>query len=144
MVKWLVIGRYRAGDYPLWGGYYFRWWLMRRFTDVLATPNIAGTPMIRTYYRLLGAKVSHCAFIGRGVIDAPDLVTNGDDGVISDNAMIATRSVERGLLRLGLVEIGARTMADDRPLSPDRPAAVEPVRVAQRPGNVDLRELGGA
>ncbi|MBC7492591.1 MAG: hypothetical protein H7241_09130, partial [Novosphingobium sp.] len=57
VVKWLVIGRYRAGDYPLWGGYYFRWWLMRRFNDVIATPNIAGTPMIRTYYRLLGAKV---------------------------------------------------------------------------------------
>lgn len=108
VVKWLVIGRYRAGDYPLWGGYYFRWWLVRRFADVIATPYIAGTPMIRTYYRLLGAKVGSRAFIGRGVIDAPDLVTIGDDAVISDNAMIATSSVERGLLRLGPVEIGAR------------------------------------
>lgn len=107
VVKWLVIGRYRAGDYPLWGGYYFRWWLVRRFGDVIATPYIAGTPLIRVYYRLLGAKVGTRAFIGRGVIDAPDLVTIGDDAVISDNAMIATSSVERGLLRLGRVTIGA-------------------------------------
>ena len=42
------------------------------------------------------------------MIDAPDLVTIGDDAVISDNAMIATSSVERGLLRLGPVEIGPR------------------------------------
>src|SRR5437762_4276048 len=27
-VKWLVIGRYRPGAYPLWGDYYFRWWLV--------------------------------------------------------------------------------------------------------------------
>ena len=25
-VKWVMIGRYRAGAYPLWGTYYFRWW----------------------------------------------------------------------------------------------------------------------
>ena len=108
IVKWLVIGRYRAGDYPLWGSYYFRWWLVRRFADVIATPYIAGTPLIATYYRLLGAKVGRRAFIGRGVIDAPDLVSIGDDAVISDNAMIASSSVERGLLRLGPVAIGAR------------------------------------
>ena len=28
VVKWLVIGRYRAGAYPLWGGYYLRWWFV--------------------------------------------------------------------------------------------------------------------
>ncbi|MEO7027442.1 MAG: amino acid adenylation domain-containing protein, partial [Caulobacteraceae bacterium] len=29
-LKWLVIGKVRAGDYPLWGVYYFRWWLSER------------------------------------------------------------------------------------------------------------------
>ena len=107
IVKWLVIGRFRAGDYPLWGSYYFRWWFVRRFSEVIATPYLAGTPMIRVYYRLLGARVGTDAFIGRGNIDAADLVTIGPRAVISDYAMLATSSVERGLLRLGSAEIGA-------------------------------------
>ncbi|WP_010545307.1 Pls/PosA family non-ribosomal peptide synthetase [Sphingomonas elodea] len=107
VVKWIVIGRYRAGEYPLWGSYYFRWWFVRRFSEVIATPYLAGTPMIRAYYRLMGAKVGKRAFIGRGNIDAADLVSIGDDAVVSDYAMLATSSVERGLLRLGSATIGA-------------------------------------
>ncbi|WEK44786.1 MAG: amino acid adenylation domain-containing protein [Candidatus Sphingomonas colombiensis] len=106
LVKWLVIGRFRAGDYPLWGSYYFRWWFVRRFSEVIATPYLAGTPLIRTYYRLLGAKVGRDAFIGRGNIDVADLVTIGDGAIVSDYAMLATSSVERGLLRLGRADIG--------------------------------------
>ncbi|MFW2851362.1 Pls/PosA family non-ribosomal peptide synthetase [Sphingomonas sp. TX0543] len=106
IVKWLVIGRFRAGDYPLWGSYYFRWWFVRRFSEVIATPYLAGTPLIRTYYRLLGAKVGSDAFIGRGNIDVADLVTIGEGAIVSDYAMLATSSVERGLLRLGRAEIG--------------------------------------
>ena len=29
--KWLVIGRTKPGRYPLWGVYYYRWWLAQRF-----------------------------------------------------------------------------------------------------------------
>ncbi|MGE9115686.1 hypothetical protein, partial [Escherichia coli] len=70
------------------------------------TPYLAGTPLIRTYYRLLGAKVGSDAFIGRGNIDVADLVTIGEGAIVSDYAMLATSSVERGLLRLGRAEIG--------------------------------------
>ncbi|WP_022677887.1 Pls/PosA family non-ribosomal peptide synthetase [Novosphingobium sp. B-7] len=106
VVKWLVIGRYRAGDYPLWGAYYFRWWFVRRFSEVIATPYLAGTPMLRFYYRMLGAKVGRRVFIGRGPIDVADLVTLGDDAVVSDQAMLATSAVERGMLRLGSATLG--------------------------------------
>ena len=107
-VKWLVIGRFRAGTYPLWGSYYFRWWFVRRFSDVIATPYLAGTPMIRGYYRMLGAKVGDRAHIGSSIIDAPDLVSIGEDAIISDYALLATSSVERGLLHLGRADIGDR------------------------------------
>ena len=106
LVKWVVIGRFRAGDYPLWGLYYFRWWFVRRFSEVIATPYLAGTPMLRAYYRLLGARIGKRAFLGRCAIDTPDLIEIGDDAVISDYAMFATSSVERGLLRLGTIRVG--------------------------------------
>ncbi|EZP48711.1 Pls/PosA family non-ribosomal peptide synthetase [Sphingomonas sp. RIT328] len=104
-LKWLIVGRFKAGDYPLWGGYYFRWWLIRRIIGVTATPYLAGTPMIRGYYRLLGAKIGARVHIGTGVIDTADLLEVGDDAIISDQAVLATSSVERGLLRLGRVTL---------------------------------------
>lgn len=106
IVKWLIIGRYKPGDYPLWGSYYLRWWLVRRLSDIIATPYLSGTPMIRFYYRLLGARIGRRAFIGTVSIDTADLVTIGDDAIVSDYAMLATSSVERGLLRIGSVRIG--------------------------------------
>ena len=55
--KWLVIGRFRPGDYPLWGSYYFRWWLVRRVLSIVPTNFLAGTPMLTLYFRLLGARI---------------------------------------------------------------------------------------
>jgi non-ribosomal peptide synthetase-like protein len=108
--KWLVIGRYKAGDYPLWGAYYFRWWLVRRVLDVIPTSYLAGTPAMRVYYRALGARIGRNAFLNLASIDAPDLVTIGEEAVISEGALLATTSVERGLLRIGRADIGARAV----------------------------------
>jgi hypothetical protein len=33
LTKWLVIGKIKEGDYPLWGWYYFRWWLWKTLKD---------------------------------------------------------------------------------------------------------------
>jgi non-ribosomal peptide synthetase-like protein len=108
--KWLVIGRYKPGDYPLWGAYYFRWWLVRRVLDVIPTQYLAGTPGMRIYYRLLGADIGRGAFLNLAQIDAADLVSIGAGAVISEGALLATTAVERGLLRIGRVDIGARAV----------------------------------
>ncbi len=107
-VKWIVIGRFKPGDYPLWGSYYFRWWLVRRFLSVIPTQFLAGTPMMRLYYRMLGARIGRGAQLALDQIDAPDLVSIGERAVISDGALFATTGVERGLLRIGRVDVGAR------------------------------------
>jgi non-ribosomal peptide synthetase-like protein len=108
VVKWVVLGRVKPGDYPLWGGYYFRWWLVRRFLSVMPTHYMAGTPMMRIYYRLLGARIGSGVYLGLRDIDAPDLVDIGRDAIISKNAVLATVGVERGLLRIGRVTVGER------------------------------------
>ena len=107
-VKWIVIGRFKPGDYPLWGSYYFRWWFVRRFLAIIPIQFLAGTPMMRLYYRLLGAKIGPGAYLGLNEIDAADLVSIGAGAVVSEGALIANTSVERGLLRIGRAGIGAR------------------------------------
>ncbi|MEX0643144.1 MAG: amino acid adenylation domain-containing protein, partial [Pirellulales bacterium] len=56
-MKWLVIRRYKPGRYPLWGFYYFRWWLATRVQSVSGMTFFEGTPLISLFYRLMGAKV---------------------------------------------------------------------------------------
>ena len=29
VTKWTLMGRYREGNYPLWGWVYLRWWMVR-------------------------------------------------------------------------------------------------------------------
>jgi non-ribosomal peptide synthetase-like protein len=106
--KWLVIGRTRAGEYPLWGSYYFRWWLVRRVLETVASQYLAGTPAYASYYRLLGAKVGRDALLLCDFIDAADLATIGDDAALDAGSMLATSAVEGGLLKLGRVVVGAR------------------------------------
>jgi non-ribosomal peptide synthetase-like protein len=105
-LKWLIIGRVKAGDYPLWGGYFFRWWLVRRILAATPIQYIAATPLINVYFRLLGARVGRNVFMGVDYIDAPDLVTIGDDVIISGGAVLSTVCVERGLLQIGSIELG--------------------------------------
>ena len=60
--KWLIIGRYKAGAYPLWGSYYLRWWLASGLQRLFDAGGFIGTPLMPVYYRLMGAKVGRgCA-----------------------------------------------------------------------------------
>ena len=55
--KWVVLGRTRPGRYPLWGVYYFRWWFAKRLEPLVHIKWLQGSPMMRRYLRLLGARV---------------------------------------------------------------------------------------
>ena len=56
--KWILIGRYRPGEYALWSGYYLRWWLVNRLSAFSGAGALAGTPLLPIYFRLMGARVS--------------------------------------------------------------------------------------
>ena len=40
--KWLILGRTRPGRYPLWGVYYYRWWLAQRLTPLVHIKWLQG------------------------------------------------------------------------------------------------------
>ena len=56
-LKWTVIGRYKAGRYPVWSFYYFRWWLVTRFQVLSWSEMFVGTPLMSVYFRAMGARV---------------------------------------------------------------------------------------
>jgi len=104
--KWLVIGKMKAGDYPLWGGYYFRWWLVKTMQRLLPAQFLNGTPLYPAYLRLLGVKVAADAIISDFSFGAEDLITIGSDVSISSQTNLNNAFVEDGLLKLRPISLG--------------------------------------
>ena len=106
-VKWIVIGRYKPGRYPVWGFYYFRWWLVSRFQGLSWSEMFVGTPLMSLYYRAMGAKIGRHCSIDTPICTAFDLVTIGDDSSIGAETHMPGYRIEDGWLILGRVTIGS-------------------------------------
>lgn len=106
LTKWLVMGKMKEGDYPVWGSYYFRWWLVKTIQRLMPSQFLNGTPLYPAYLRMLGVKIAPDAQLGAVTIGAEDLVTIGSDVSISSQAIINNAFIEDGLLKLRTVQLG--------------------------------------
>jgi non-ribosomal peptide synthetase-like protein len=107
MIKWLVIGKYKVGDYPLWGSYYFRWWLVKKVQSLVQMEFLNGTPLYPRQLRWLGVNIASDAQLSAIYIGAEDLVTIGSDASLSSNVLLNNAYVEDGLLKIREIHIGA-------------------------------------
>lgn len=105
-VKWLVLGRTKPGRYPLWGVYYFRWWVAQRFLGLVRIKWFQDSPVIRVYLRLLGAKVGSGAIIGEVESGALDLVTIGAHTTVGGRVRLASAEVIGNELVIAPISIG--------------------------------------
>lgn len=104
--KWLVIGKMKAGDYPLWGTYYFRWWFVKTMQRLLPAQFLNGTPLYPMYLRLLGVKIATDAQVSDFAFGAEDLITIGSDVSISSQTNLNNAFVEDGFLKLRPIVLG--------------------------------------
>jgi non-ribosomal peptide synthetase-like protein len=105
--KWLVIGRTKPGRYPLWGVYYYRWWLSQRLIGLTHAKWFQVSPLMRLYLSALGAKIGEDALIGELDVGAIDLVTIGEGASLGSKLKLANARVVGDELIIGPVEIGA-------------------------------------
>ncbi|WSL80535.1 amino acid adenylation domain-containing protein [Kitasatospora sp. NBC_01266] len=109
--KWLLVGRFRAVEHPLWSSFVWRNELADTFTEVLAVPwligAVPGTPVMTLWLRGLGAR------IGRGVwcesywLPEADLVTLGDGVSINRGCVLQTHLFHDRIMRMDTVELRA-------------------------------------
>lgn len=106
--KWVIIGRYKPGKYPVWGFYYFRWWLVSKLHGASGLGVFAGTPLAGWYFKVMGAKIGkNCTFdsMDNSIFD---LLTVGDESSLGSDSQFLGYKIEDGMLHLGTVEIGKR------------------------------------
>lgn len=104
--KWLVIGKFKEGDYPLWGSYYFRWWFVKTMQRLLPAQFLNGTPLYPSYLRMLGMKIAADAQVSDFAFAAEDLISIGSDASLSSQTMLNNAWVEDGLLKIRSIKIG--------------------------------------
>lgn len=105
--KWLIIGRYREGSFPLWGGYHLRAWLVGRLTALSGAGALVGTPLLPIYLRLMGARIGRGCTLDTALIGAWDLIEIGDDTSIGADTQLLGYRVEDGQLHFGRVSVGS-------------------------------------
>ena len=99
--KWLILGRLKAGRYPLWGLTYYRWWLADRLIEAAPTYFLSGSSMYVWWLRALGAKVGRDVTIGSITLRVPDLLTIQDGVSIGNAANFENARVVHGELHVG-------------------------------------------
>ncbi|WP_018603588.1 Pls/PosA family non-ribosomal peptide synthetase [Mycobacterium sp. 155] len=107
IAKWLVIGRIRAVEHPLWSSFVWRNEVSDTFVETVAAPWFAraasGTPVMNLWLRGLGAS------IGRGVwcetywLPEADLVTLGTGATVNRGCVVQTHLFHDRIMRLDSV-----------------------------------------
>jgi non-ribosomal peptide synthetase-like protein len=105
--KWLVVGRIKAAEKPLWSSFVWRNEVADTFVETVAAPWFAraasGTPVMNLWLRALGAK------IGRGVwcetywLPEADLVTLGHGSTVSRGCVVQTHLFHDRIMRIDTV-----------------------------------------
>ena len=118
--KWLILGRVRAGRYPLFSGFYLRKHfidqLMELSLDVLSP--LYSTIYLAPWYRLLGAKLGHRAEISTASFISPDLLSIEDEGFIADCVSLGAGRIEKNTLTIGRTHVGFRSFIGNSAVLP--------------------------
>jgi len=114
LCKWLIIGKYKPGRYPIWGVMYLKWWLVEQIIRIVGTGifrddfPLIGTFLVRFYYTLMGASIGKNVKIHRNAqLGQADLLAIGDNVVI-DDAVVRPFALEEGHMILLPIVIGDR------------------------------------
>jgi non-ribosomal peptide synthetase-like protein len=107
LAKWLVVGRIRVGENPLWSPFVWRNEVSDTFVETVAAPWFAraasGTPVMNLWLRALGAR------IGRGVwcetywLPEADLVALGKGSTVNRGCVVQTHLFHDRIMRMDRV-----------------------------------------
>jgi non-ribosomal peptide synthetase-like protein len=123
-LKWIVMGRYRPGQHPLWSLFVWRDELINSTHEQLAGEWLLrfaiGTPLMSAYLRAMGARVGRDVWCETTAVTEFDLVRLDDGVVVNRGACLMTHVFHDRLLRIGSTHLDAgATMGPTSAVLPD-------------------------
>lgn len=105
--KWLLVGRIKAGEHPLWSSFVWRNELADTFIETVAAPWFAraasGTPVLNLWLRGLGAAIGRGSWCETYWLPEADLVTLGAGSTVNRGCVVQTHLFHDRIMRLDSV-----------------------------------------
>ncbi|MBY8885279.1 amino acid adenylation domain-containing protein [Streptomyces sp. PTM05] len=109
--KWLLVGRFRQAQHPLWSSFVWRNELYDTFVEELAMPwlggAITGTPWLNVWLRTLGARIGRGVWCESHWLPETDLVSLGDGVTVNRGCVLQTHLFHDRLMRVDAVRMEA-------------------------------------
>ncbi|MFG2786396.1 Pls/PosA family non-ribosomal peptide synthetase [Streptomyces sp. NPDC048419] len=105
--KWLLIGRWKETEFPVWSLAYFRFWTVKALLHANPLVLFTGSPLYVLYLRALGAKIGKgVTILTHTVPVCTDLLTVGAGSVIRKDTFVLCYQADAGRIRTGRVTLG--------------------------------------
>ncbi|MEU6098326.1 Pls/PosA family non-ribosomal peptide synthetase [Streptomyces sp. NPDC047079] len=113
--KWILIGRWRPDEFPLWGLTYLRFWTVKVLLHANPMFFLVGNPLQVLYLRALGAHIGrNVTILSRHVPICTDLLTIGSDTVIRKDTHFLCYRAHAGRIEPGRVSIGSGAFVGEK------------------------------
>ncbi|MFF9580606.1 Pls/PosA family non-ribosomal peptide synthetase [Streptomyces achromogenes] len=107
LAKWILVGRWKPGEFPVWGLAYARLWLVKVLLHANPMVFLVGTPLYVLYLRALGARIGKgVTILSRSVPVCTDLLTIGAGTLIRKDSYFLGYRAYAGRIQTGRVTIG--------------------------------------
>ncbi|MBB5960380.1 non-ribosomal peptide synthetase-like protein [Saccharothrix tamanrassetensis] len=114
VAKWVLIGRWRPREIPLWGLTYLRFWTVKALIRFSPLSLFVGSPLYVLYLRALGARIGKgVLFMTRTPPVCTDLLTVGDGAVIRKDSYLNGYRVRAGVVQTGRVTLGRQSFVGE-------------------------------
>jgi len=106
-MKWLLVGRWKAESFPIWGLRYYRFWVVKTLIRTAPVVLFRGSPLYSLYLRLLGARLGRSTTIEcRAVPVCTDLISIGENAILRKESMVLGYRAQAGYIHTGPIAIG--------------------------------------
>ncbi|MCG2620305.1 amino acid adenylation domain-containing protein [Arthrobacter sp. I2-34] len=109
--KWLLVGRIKAGEHPLWSSFIWRNEVVDTFVEMVSAPWFgrlaSGTPALVWWLRGLGAKIGHGVWCESYWLPEADLVTLGSGSTVNRGCVVQTHLFHDRIMSIDTVELAA-------------------------------------
>ncbi|MGW7052600.1 Pls/PosA family non-ribosomal peptide synthetase [Streptomyces sp. NPDC054887] len=105
--KWILVGRWKAGEFPVWGITYLRFWTVRVLLHANPMILFVGNPLYVLYLRTLGARIgAHVTILSKTVPVCTDLLRIGSGTVVRKDAYFLCYRAHAGRIETGEITLG--------------------------------------
>ncbi|OAH13655.1 Pls/PosA family non-ribosomal peptide synthetase [Streptomyces jeddahensis] len=115
VAKWILIGRWRTREFPVWGLTYVRFWTVKVLLHANPMVFLVGNPLYVLYLRALGARIGKgVTILSRTVPVCTDLLTIGAGTVIRKDSFFLCYRAHAGRIQTGPVTLGRNVFIGEK------------------------------